>query len=132
MTFGLQFSRGCDRLQAGAGFADHCDICFGGQQRANAPAHNRVVVDHQDANDVRLVCHATTSARTQVPWPGVLSITRLPPSLAARSCMLRRPMPPARSSRCDIEANAIVDDFQNSPLFADVPAKHVSRWRWRV
>ena len=70
---------GVDRGLAVAGLGDDLDVVLEVEERAQALAHDGVVVGEQDAD------HAGTSSRTVVPAPSVESTVSVPPSSVARS-----------------------------------------------
>src|SRR5688572_23010780 len=82
-------------LFAVSGLADDLDARFALEEGAQPLPDDGVIVHEEDANrPVGIVGHRRASTRTLVPWPGALSIWRVPPSRSTRSRMPSRPKPP--------------------------------------
>src|SRR6266540_1331772 len=86
----LQRSDCLDRAGAVGALADDLDAVLLLEQEAQALADHLVVVDDQHPDHGR---PAGSRTRTLVPWPGVESSWRVPPSSATRSRISPRPRP---------------------------------------
>src|SRR5581483_6047220 len=74
-----------------AGLPDDLEVGPGGEEGAQALAHDRVVVDDQEPDGRRPAHGAGTHARTVVPRPGAETISNRPPTASTRSRIDTRP-----------------------------------------
>src|SRR5690606_34534433 len=97
---GAQFEREADGLFTIARLSRDADGRIVLQEPAEAPPHQRVIVDEQNGDGV---CHAAapvptgTLKRTSVPPPGGSRNSIVPPSSSARSRIATSPSPRAPS-----------------------------------
>ena len=88
---GAKAARGLDRRQPVFRFADHLDVRLGLEDHAKAGAHQRLVVDDQNADRHQAAGLTGSRATTANPPPGRGPALKAPPKSATRS---RMPMIP--------------------------------------